>query len=320
MEKLIGIAKNDLSEVQLLKLEKLAHSLGIKTVRVPPVYDAEVYHKVTALIGMVPYETLGEMDRLEWIQSDWAGVDKLVIIPQIASGKIRLTNVSGAFGVMIAEHLLGGLLALYKRFFDYRAAQEQSTWCDCFGAETLYGKRVTVVGFGNIGSMFAKYAAALGAKVSVVAAGSHEKEEHIEAVYISADLDLALTDAEVLAMCLPNTVDTRNIIGKKQLEMLADGAIVLNAGRGATLDQHALSDLLQKGKLGGAVLDVFEREPLESNSPLWNIKNVFITPHVSGHSADTANRERIYAIISENILHYARGEQLTHVVDPRRGY
>ncbi|MDO4493115.1 MAG: D-2-hydroxyacid dehydrogenase [Clostridia bacterium] len=320
MKHVIGLAATDLSATQQAELGRLAESLGAEFRRLPEGYVADLYDDVTGLIGFVSAEELERMRSLQWMQIDWAGVDKIVGAPCFQSGKVTLCNASGAFGVMIAEHLLGGVLTLYKRFDGYRAAQAHGEWIPSLGADSLHGKRVTVVGLGDIGSTFARYCAALGAHVTGVAQREREKPEYLERFLTAENLREAVRGAQVLVLCLPNTAKTKHLIGDAELSLLARGALVLNAGRGATLDQAALESMLAEGTLGGAVLDVFEQEPLPNDSPLWRMPNVLLTPHVSGHSADEANRARIGEIVTENLRRYLSGEPLLHVVDPKRGY
>ena len=182
---------------------------------------------------------------------------------------------------------------------------------------TLPGRRLCVLGLGVIGQRCAKLGAAHG--MSVVGLRRHPRpHEHCQAVYGPDRLADALAGADVVMNLLPGTSATAGMIGAEQLELLADGAVFLNAGRGSTVDTDALAEALRSGKLGGAGLDVVDPEPLPPGHPLWTMPNVLLTPHYSGLVADY--HARAESVFLANLQRYLAGRPLQGVVDKEAGY
>ena len=279
--------------------------------------DPALLDSCDALIGYFPPEMLGGLSRLRWLQVPCAGVERYCAA--LPEGAV-LTNCSGAFGVAIAEYLLAGLLALFRHLPEYQAQQREALWQPLASCRTVCRSVVTVVGMGDIGSHFASLVKAMGATVRGVCRTLRDAREPFDEVYTSEQLAQAVRGADAVALCLPATAQTRGLISTEILHAMGPQAVVLNCGRGATLDEAALDAALGRGELAGAVLDVAATEPLPASSPLWHRKNVIITPHVSGRDGDAANALRIYRIIDENLRLFLSGCPLTHVVDRVRGY
>ena len=289
-----------------------AHCLPSDVVPDPALLDA-----CDALIGYYPPEMLGKLSRLRWLQVPCAGVERYcAALPE----HTVLTNCSGAFGVAIAEYLLAGLLALYRHLPEYQAQQQEALWQPLAPCRTVYGSTVTVVGIGDIGSHFASLVKAMGATVRGVCRTLRDAQEPFDEVYSTEQLAQAVRGADAVALCLPATAHTRGLISAEILHAVGPQAVVLNCGRGATMDEVALDAALARGELAGAVLDVAATEPLPASSPLWHRANVIITPHVSGRDGDAANVIRIYRMIEENLRLFLSGNPLIHVVDRVRGY
>ena len=279
--------------------------------------DPALLDSCDALIGYFPPEMLGGLSRLRWLQVPCAGVERYCAA--LPEGAV-LTNCSGAFGVAIAEYLLAGLLALFRHLPEYQAQQREALWQPLESCRTVCGSVVTVVGMGDIGSHFASLVKVMGATVRGVCRTLRDAREPFDEVYTSEQLAQAVRGADAVALCLPATAQTRGLISAEILHAMGPQAVVLNCGRGATLDEAALDAALARGELAGAVLDVAATEPLPASSPLWRRKNVIITPHVSGRDGDAANAIRIYRIIDENLRLFLSGRPLIHVVDRVRGY
>jgi phosphoglycerate dehydrogenase-like enzyme len=273
-----------------------------------------------ALIGYFPPELLRRLPHLRWVQTPAAGVERLCDDALYCRDDVRLTNCSGAFGVAISEYLMTGLLMLYRHMPAYLRNQRQHIWQHEGDMRTISGSVVTVVGLGDIGDRFARRMHAMGATVRGVRRRPGEKPAYLDALYTADALARAVEGADAVALCLPGTADTRALISDGCLGAMKPDAVLLNVGRGATLDEAALIAALQAGRLGGAVLDVAAVEPLPQDSPLWDMENVIITPHISGHDDDAVNAARIFEIVKGNLIRYVRGEPLSHVVDRKIGY
>lgn len=302
-------------------LEALARQAGLTPVWYAPgeMPQAQDLQDCQVLMGYFPPALYKELPALKWLQVPCAGVDRLCgdLYP---SDDVILTNCSGAFGVAIAEYMLTGLLMLMRLMPAYMANQQQHTW-KCMGeCRSIYGSTITVVGMGDIGSRFAHVAKTMGATIRGVRRTQGDIPADFDEVYTSDRLADAVRGADAVVIALPGTPATRGMISREVIAAMDPQTIVVNCGRGFTMDEEALIQALQSGKLAGAVLDVTAVEPLDPASPLWSMENVIITPHISGHDDDPVNYQFIYQIFVENLTRYAAGQPLTHVVDRSRGY
>ena len=271
-----------------------------------------------ALLGYFPPDSVKVLPRLRWVQTPSAGVDHLR--GAIDPGRTTLTNASGAFGIPIAEYMMAGLLMLYRRMPAYLKNQRARVWRPEGSTRAIYGSIVTVVGMGDIGENFARRMRAMGARVRGVKRSPGEKPDYLEALYTSEALAEAVDGADTVALCLPSTSETEGLIDEAILRRMKAGAVLLNAGRGATVDEDALIRALQDGHLGGAVLDVMRVEPLPPDSPLWEMENVILTPHVSGSNGDPFCYNIIFEIFKDNLERFLTGAPLKNVVDVSAGY
>lgn len=320
-ERIVGISGFSFTEKQKNRLYAEAKTFGLQLREVP--HKSTEPHWVLgceALAGDYEISAIEAAKDMRWFHSDWAGVDKLVHLSAFRERCAILTNSAGAYGIMVAEYMLAGCLMLLRHFHDYLDAQRKHIWLDALPAESLWGKRITVLGVGSNGGCFARMANSLGAKVSGIDALITERPEWLEKLYPVRGLWDALADTEILVMCLPYTKDTDKIIGEKEIRRLPKGSFIINSGRGQTLDERALARALQDGHLGGAMLDVFPGEPLSEDDPLWDARNLIISPHISGFAADRLNTERVFEIFVENLRRWSRGDPLNNVVNLEKGY
>lgn len=237
----------------------------------------------------------------------------------------KLCNANGAYSLTISEHMLAMLFALIKKLYIYRDFQTQSTWGDLgkWGGSTvssIYGSRVLVLGLGDIGLRFARAVKALGAHVIGVKRTMSEKPDYVDELYTIDDLDEVLPTADMVAMVLPETAQTRGILSAERIASMKQGAFVVNEGRGSAIDQDALVEALNSGHLGGAALDVTSPEPLPSDNPLWKAKNCFITPHVGGGYTLPQTKVYILEIALANLKAFLAGGKLVNEIDLEKGY
>jgi len=320
-ERIIGYSGFNFTEEKTRELNELAETLGIKLREIPHrSSDVSYCSGCEALAGDFKSSVLEAATDMRWFHSNWAGVDGLVGLSPFRERKALLTSSSGAYNIMLAEHLLSGCLMMLRNFPVYLDAQKKHIWHEAIPAESLWNKRVTVLGVGNTGGAFARLAAAMGAKVSGLDLLRKDKPEWLVSLYSVEQLPDVLVNTEILVMCLPYTKETDKFISAPEIAMLPKGARLLNAGRGKTLDVDALTQALHSGHLAGAMLDVFPEEPLSPDSPLWETPNLFITPHVAGHEADKLNAEYIFNIFVENLHRWSAGEPLVNVVNVERGF
>ena len=271
------------------------------------------------ILGNVPAAMLHGFPALEWLQTNSAGVEAY-IQPGVLAGDTLLTNATGAYGLAIAEHMLGMLLELFKKLELYRDAQKSGAWQSQGAVKAVYGSTVLVLGMGDIGGEFAARCKALGAKVIGVRRSPRPCPEYADEVHLLEDLDSLLPHADVVAVTLPGTDATRGLMSRERLAKMKEGAVLLNVGRGFIVDTEALCDALERGHLSGAGVDVTDPEPLPPTHRLWNIPTAVVTPHISGFYHLRETHERIVGIFLENLRHFQAGEPLRNLVDFATGY
>lgn len=271
------------------------------------------------ILGNVPAAMLHGSPALEWLQTNSAGVEPY-IQPGVLAGDTLLTNATGAYGLAIAEHMLGMLLELFKKLELYRDAQKSGAWQSQGAVKAVYGSTVLVLGMGDIGGEFAVRCKALGAKVIGVRRSPRPCPEYADEVHLLEDLDSLLPQADVVAITLPGTDATRGLMSRERLAKMKEGAVLLNVGRGFIVDTEALCDALERGHLSGAGVDVTDPEPLPPTHRLWNIPTAVVTPHISGFYHLRETHERIVGIFLENLRHFQAGEPLRNLVDFATGY
>lgn len=306
---------------QVQSLNALAHGAGFETLWFDPdtAPTAQLLRDCEVLMSYFPADLFRELPALKWIQTPAAGVEKLCGAVY-ANEDVVLSNCSGAFGVAIAEYMLTGLLMLMRHMPTYLENQKKHIWRGAGLCRSIYGSRITVVGMGDIGSKFAARAKALGAHVRGVRRTVQGIPEHFDEVFPSERLAEAVADVDAVVMCLPGTKQTTGMLNAEAIAAMSPRTIVVNCGRGYTIDQDALTLALAQKRIAGAVLDVAAVEPLPADHPLWDLENVIITPHISGHDDDPINAQAIYDIFSDNLRCYIAGEPLTHTVNRTRGY
>ena len=235
---------------------------------------------------------------LRYIQLTSAGFDQIPM-KFINSHHIAIYNARGVYSIPMAEFALCGVLQLYKKVSFFAENQRTRKWEKHRGLLELYGKTVCIVGCGNVGTECAKRFSAFGCSVVGVDLYPYENA-YYQAMFSLDQLDEVLPTADVIVLTLPLTDRTRHMISRNRLSLLKDTAVIVNIARGAVVDTGALIAALPH--LGGAVLDVFEEEPLAEKSILWQANNVIITPHNS--FVGEKNDSRLFQIVMDNLRKY----------------
>ncbi|HJW23196.1 MAG TPA: 2-hydroxyacid dehydrogenase [Candidatus Limnocylindrales bacterium] len=243
----------------------------------------------------------GPPGRLRVIQTLSAGVDWLVgRVPE----HVTVCNARGVYDAPLAEWVVGAILAMQRGLFQARDAQARREW-DAIEPPELAGRRVVILGYGSIGTAIADRLRPFGVELVAVARTARP------GVRGMADLDEALRGAEILVDILPLTKETGGLLDARRLALLPDGALLVNAGRGRTVETRALVEELRAGRLRAA-LDVTDPEPLPAEHPLWGLPNVLITPHMAGDSPGSTRRA--FELAGDQIRRFAAGEPLVNEV------
>lgn len=233
---------------------------------------------------------------LRYIQLTSAGFDR-VPMDYVKQHGIEIHNARGVYSIPMAEFALCGVLQLYKQSGYFHENQKLHKWEKHRGLLEIFGKNVCIVGCGSVGTECAKRFKAFGCSVTGVDIKPYQNELYDSMLPLDS-LDDALTNADVTILTLPLTEETRHFINADRFTKMKNGAVLVNIARGAIIDTDALITALNT-HLGGAVLDVFEEEPLDESSPLWDIENVIITPHNS--FVGDGNRNRLNNMIISNL-------------------
>lgn len=256
---------------------------------------------------------------LKWFASYYAGVDPLIKANVLKPDTI-LTNGSGAYGVTIAEHMVMVTLMLMRRMEEYQEIVENREFRSDLNIGSIYGSTFVICGTGDIGSQFAQRLRAFSPAKIIGVNRTGRAVAGFDAVIPMAQLEDVLPQADVLAMALPGTLQTDNLLTKARLAMMKKSALVINVGRGNCIDQDALIDALNAGELAGAALDVFKQEPVPNGDPAWNTKNLLFTPHCSGKMTMRHTRDVLVDTFCENLKRFCAGQPMLHVVNKNLGY
>lgn len=272
-----------------------------------------VYSGQTVILGQpdLAAAVLDEMPAVRWVQSSWSGITPLL---NTARTDYLLTGVKNTFGPQMAEYVLAYLLANELKIFERLGRQANRDWWD-EPSGTLEGKAIGIMGTGSIGSYIARFLNRFGARVTGFSSGG-APVEGFDRVYAGDELGEFLEKPDYVVCVLPDTPGTRHLLNETAFQRMKNHCCLVNVGRGTVVDEQALVKALYDGELAGAVLDVFQTEPLPGDSPLWNAPGLIVTGHVAARSWP----EGIAAIFRENYRRYCAGEPLEYQIDFARGY
>jgi phosphoglycerate dehydrogenase-like enzyme len=273
--------------------------------------------------GGLNRETFPLARELTWVQTSSAGIGHM-LFPELVESPVVVTNARGVFGPPMAEHLLGMMFSLVRKLHRSRDFQlkrewgQEALWQESPEFDELGGKTVGIVGLGSIGLELGRRARALGMRViAVKRRPDSDPDESIE-VRGQEELDWLLSQSDFVVNALPYTSRTHHLFDAGAFSKMKPGGFFLNVGRGKTVDEAALVEILERGHLAGAGLDVTYEEPLPADSPLYAMPQVLLTPHTSGTSIRFW--ERAAKLFQENIERYLDGRPLLNVVDKGEGY
>lgn len=274
------------------------------------------------VFGYIP-SIVSECKQMSWLALPFAGVEAF-LKPGVLRDDVILTNSSGAYGLSISEHIVMVLLMLLRKEAGFVKGQLEHVWEAPVWQRTIKDSRIVILGTGDIGGNTAKRLKAFepskiiginrSGKINTKFANYFDEIETIER------LDSVLEAGDIIIMCMPATKETNNLVGQKELEKIGHDGIVINVGRGQAVDQELLVNKLNRGELYGAALDVFLQEPINKDSKIWDTPNLLITPHIAGKLTNDYTIKECVKIFLTNLKRFAKGEELTHVVDRVKEY
>ena len=271
------------------------------------------------LTSRLPANLRETAPHLRWVQLISAGAD-VAVRDGLERSSLVFTTASGIHAVPISEWALGSMIALAKEFPAAIRAQDGGDYWKFIGGE-LAGRTAGILGLGKIGSRVARLCRALDMRVLAMRRSVTEpvaSRGDVDLLLPPRDLPRMLRESDFLIICLPGTSETFGLLGEEQIRQMKRGSYILNVGRGGIVDEVALVSALRDGHLAGAALDVFAREPLPPDSPLWSEPRLLMTAHVAGNSL--LYEERAVDLFLDNLRRYLDGRDLLNVYDPDRGY
>lgn len=285
--------------------------------------DAEIPDAEILIAWSIRPEQINAAKKLRWIHSPAAAVHQLMF-PELIQSDIVLTNAREVHGPVVAEHVIALIFALAKKIPSSVELQQKHVW----GQQLLWdaiprvrevaGATLGLVGLGAIGRPVLRSAKALGMRVIAVREHPEKGSEGADAVLDPGQINDLFRQADYVVLATPVTDSTKAMAYAERLSLMKPTACLINVGRGPLVDEAALAAALREKKIGGAALDVFPKEPLPADSPLWDLPNLLITPHTAALTDKLW--ERHYALFSENLRLYLANQPLLAVVDKRKGY
>jgi len=257
--------------------------------------------------------------RVRWVHTRSAGLDGL-LFPELVESAAPLTNGTGVFGESLGEFALAGILFFAKDLRRMVRNQSAGRW-EPFSVAEIAGQTVAIIGYGDIGRAVASRARAMGMRVVSVkrhAPPIGSTDGFAERIYTPDRICEVISLADYVVVAAPLTAETRGLIGEPQFAAMKPTAVVINLGRGPVIDEGAMVHALSGQRIRGAVLDVFDTEPLPDGHPFYRLENVLLSPHTADHTADWL--ERAMRLFLDNYARFAKGQPLLNLVDKKLGY
>ncbi|MGD6833007.1 D-2-hydroxyacid dehydrogenase [Sutcliffiella halmapala] len=320
MKKRIMVITQDIGDEYTKKIKALAPDWELIVGKEKDVW-ASYANKAEVIVGWkkdLEEISLCGGSELRWVQAWSAGVNTMPL-EKLASKDIALTSANGVHAFPISETILGLMLALTRKIHTYVKNQQEKKWHHAHMNLEMHGKTIGIIGVGEIGKETAKIAKAFGMRVLGVR-NSGEEADNVDSMFTPEELHQVLPECDYVVITLPLTPLTNQMFGEKEFKMMKKSSFIINIGRGEIVKEEELVEALQTGEIAGAGLDVFVKEPLEENSPMWEMDNVIITPHTSG-STEHYTKRVIENIFLPNLLQYLEGKKPTiNLVDYSKGY
>ncbi len=271
-----------------------------------------------SISGKLLEDVFAMAPKVRWVHSRSAGLET-VLFPALIRSPVPLTNGRGVFSDSLGEFVLGAVLYFAKGFRRMVQSQQKGVW-DQFDTEPVEGKTVGIVGYGDIGRAIASRCHAMGMKVLALRRRPRESagDPLIDQVFPTERKLEMLSRCDYIAVAAPLTPETRGMIGAAEFAVMQPNAVIINVGRGPVIDEAAMIEALDRGRIRGAALDVFDREPLPDGHPFYRLENVLLSPHCADHYPDWL--EQAMRFFLENFERFRNGQPLLNVIDKQQGY
>lgn len=290
---------------QKLNIEKLGCEVMFQQMENEPLSQEMFTADAVICNGLFLHNDLDKFQNLKFVQLTSAGLDR-VPVERMKEKGITLCNARGVYSTPMAEWALTGVLTLYKNTNTFYNNQQNHKWVKDRSVKELSGSAICIVGCGSVGTECAKMFKPFAKEIIAVDIVKPASDLY-DAYHTIKNISKAVENADVVILTLPLTTETKNMFNKELLSQFKNDAILVNIARGAVVNEEDLINALKENKLGGAVLDVFETEPLSEESELWDLENVIITPHNSFVSPK--NNERLYNVVYNNLKEFMKGEE-----------
>lgn len=302
----------------------------------PDEIPEDIWEKTEVLYTNYVLPTADQAPELRWIQFHWAGIDHILDDPILKKPELVSTSLSGASASQVAEYIMMMLLALGHQLPNLVAHQNQHEWSserwEVFRPQELRQSTVGIVGYGSIGRQLARVLYPFGAIILATKRDAMQPEDHgytsegrgdqdgnfVHRIYPTEALNSMLKECDFVVVTLPKTAETLNLISTDALVVMKPTSYIIDISRGGIIDHAALIPALKEERIAGAALDVFPEEPLPEDSPLWELPNVIITPHIAGITP--YYDERAVEMFSANLQRYLANKPLFNQIDMNLGY
>ena len=294
------------------------NELGYDIICIPDKYikNSEITDEVDVLVAYNPFQTLdvSKMKKLKYIILTSVGFDQLPK-EKILSRNIQVSNNSGGYSIPMSEWIVMCILEIYKKAKSFYMKQTKKHWSMDLSITELYGQRVGFLGTGKIAVEAAKRLKGFGVELWGYNTNGRDVE-YFDRCFAKNEIDEIFKNCDIVVNTMPGTQETEGMINKDKFALMKSDSSFINVGRGKSVKEEDLEQFLDKFR--GVALDVFEKEPLREDSPLWEAENVIVTPHNCWVS--NKNRERVDQMIYSNLAKYIRGEEVSNLININRGY
>ena len=311
------------TEPQLKMLQNLPSETGIAVGDCVQAFERMAADATVIFSWSIAGELLRDVFRMcpqvQWVHSRSAGLDG-VLFPELIESPVPVTNGSGVFSPPLGEFALAAILYFAKDLRRMIRTQEKGSW-EQFDITEIAGQTVGIVGYGDIGRAVATRCRAMGMRVLGLrrsGAPVYNVDPLVDRVYTPSGLTEMLAQCDYVVCAAPLTAETKGMVGRSAFEAMKPEAVVINLGRGPVIDEAAMVEALASGRIKGAALDVFDREPLAAGHPLYSLQNVLLSPHCADHTPDWLERSMQFFL--DQFERFRNGVPLLNVVDKKLGY